>query len=229
MGHAGPTDRSTNPTMKSNNGTTTLSMRSILVSLVVIGIAAAAAGAGVMAHFSDEETSTGNSVQAGTLDLYFGETSAALAVENAAPGDSGMTTFTLRNDGTIDGVLSFNVTNLINSENDQNEPEQLVDTTAGEFDGELGNYLYVTMWVDEDGDAEFNSTVDTLVIDNELINDVEDVELEATSELTAESQKALVVEWTVGQEGNHAGNDIQSDGVSFDINVLLSQDMTADA
>lgn len=43
--------------------------RHLLVALVVIGLAGAAAGAGTFALFQDTESSTGNSVQAGTMDL----------------------------------------------------------------------------------------------------------------------------------------------------------------
>jgi predicted ribosomally synthesized peptide with SipW-like signal peptide len=45
--------------------------KSILVSLVTIGLLASVIGVGTYAFFSDTETSTGNTMTAGTLDLSF--------------------------------------------------------------------------------------------------------------------------------------------------------------
>jgi len=44
--------------------------KSILVSLVTIGLLASVIGVGTYAYFSDTETSTGNTMTAGKLDLY---------------------------------------------------------------------------------------------------------------------------------------------------------------
>lgn len=45
-------------------------MRSVAVALLLIGLVFAGAGYGTWAVYHDEETSTGNYVQAGTLDIY---------------------------------------------------------------------------------------------------------------------------------------------------------------
>jgi predicted ribosomally synthesized peptide with SipW-like signal peptide len=47
-------------------------MNQVLVSLLTIGVLASFIGIGTYAYFSDTETSTGNSVQAGILDLTLG-------------------------------------------------------------------------------------------------------------------------------------------------------------
>ena len=44
-------------------------MKRILVSLSIIGVAAAVAVGATLAYFGDTETSTGNTITAGSLDL----------------------------------------------------------------------------------------------------------------------------------------------------------------
>ncbi|WP_135662572.1 TasA family protein [Halorhabdus rudnickae] len=70
-----------------------LTRRRVLASILVIGLAAAAAGVGTFALFSDEETSE-NSISAGTLDLE--AVSGNFTVDNLYPtqstGDQSITT-----------------------------------------------------------------------------------------------------------------------------------------
>lgn len=93
-------------------------MQKVLFSLLLIGIVAAMAGAGTLAYFTDEETSTGNTFTAGTLDLELSPWSAyvqhskdgtatggtTFTIDNAAPGDSFDVYITLSNVGTLTGV-----------------------------------------------------------------------------------------------------------------------------
>jgi len=44
-------------------------MRKILLSLMIIGIAATMLGAGTMSYFSDSEIAAGNTFAAGAIDL----------------------------------------------------------------------------------------------------------------------------------------------------------------
>ncbi len=46
-----------------------MNTKSILMSVLMIGVVAMAAGAGTLAYFSDTETSTGNTFTAGTIDI----------------------------------------------------------------------------------------------------------------------------------------------------------------
>lgn len=87
-------------------------MKKQLMSIMVIGIAAIMLGAGTFAYFSDTETSTGSTFQAGTIDL---------AVNGENPWASAMFTFTdvkpcedlepfsinITNVGQNPGILSF--------------------------------------------------------------------------------------------------------------------------
>lgn len=82
-----------------------LTRRRVLGGMATIGAASAAAGAGTMALFSDSEGSTGNTIQAGTLDLTAGTTQAfSTNMQNIAPGDVTETLqITLSNVGSLSG------------------------------------------------------------------------------------------------------------------------------
>lgn len=79
-----------------------LTRRKVLGGLASIGAASAAAGAGTMAYFSDSETSSGNTVSAGTVDLD--SASQESVVVNSAPGDSASGTVSATYNGSISPV-----------------------------------------------------------------------------------------------------------------------------
>lgn len=65
--------------------------RRLLVGLIIIGIAAAGAGAGTMAWFSDTEQSADNTINAGTLDLD-APTGGSVTFQSIAPNETVPTT-----------------------------------------------------------------------------------------------------------------------------------------
>ncbi len=80
--------------------------KKILISLGVVGIAAAIAIGGTVAFFSDTETSTGNTFTAGAIDLGIDNTSYLNGVANA--GTSWSLTYDLDDDGgPADGEYLF--------------------------------------------------------------------------------------------------------------------------
>jgi predicted ribosomally synthesized peptide with SipW-like signal peptide len=130
--------------------------KKILVSVMVIGLVAALAGAGLYAYFSDTETSSNNTFTAGTLDLTVNGPgfSAPITLSNMKPGDdNGYYKWVLKNAGTLPGKISVTFSEIINSENGQTEPETIAENskyvnhrgelvTAGDpTNGELGQYL----------------------------------------------------------------------------------------
>jgi predicted ribosomally synthesized peptide with SipW-like signal peptide len=85
--------------------------KKILVSMMVIGLVATLAGAGLYAYFSDTETSTGNVFTAGTLDIKLadgdeaysdGVTATWKSPSNWAPGESVPAELRIYNDGSVD-------------------------------------------------------------------------------------------------------------------------------
>jgi predicted ribosomally synthesized peptide with SipW-like signal peptide len=93
-----------------------LTRRKVLGGLTAIGVGSAATGAGTMALFQDNETSTGNVVQAGTLDLNDGFSSSSIALGTGStglkPGDQGKVRLGLQNTGSIDGSLDVGISNV---------------------------------------------------------------------------------------------------------------------
>ncbi|MFC7142570.1 TasA family protein [Halosimplex aquaticum] len=89
-----------------------LNRRRVLGGIVTVGAAAAAAGAGTFAYFSDSEASNDNQVSAGTLDLTPESGSlATFAFSEVKPGATkGPHSWTLNNAGSIDGSLDVDVT-----------------------------------------------------------------------------------------------------------------------
>jgi predicted ribosomally synthesized peptide with SipW-like signal peptide len=117
-------------------------MKKVLISLSIIGAVAAIAIGATVAYLSDTETSTGNTFTAGTLDLKVGgkdDTEVVhIVLDNIKPGWSREYRWTIKNAGTLDGILWFEVTNIVNKDNGVIEPEQGAPGEDGTELGELG-------------------------------------------------------------------------------------------
>ncbi|GAA0652573.1 TasA family protein [Salarchaeum japonicum] len=185
-----------------------LTRRRVLASLLVISLAAAGAGAGTMAYFSDTETSTDNTVSAGTLDLQLddGDSDVTLVeVSEAAPGDSGSTTLNVSNNGTIDGTLSIDF-DVSSAENGIVEPEEGVDNSPS--DSELPENLQVKLTSDDAPNVGWVNASD-------LGTYSEFATLEAGEEVE------YTVEWRIVSD---AGNEIQSDSATVNATITLDQE-----
>ena len=150
-------------------------MKKILLSIGSIVFAGSILLGGTGAFLSDNETSTGNTFATGIIDLKVDNESYVtndLGVLVASPGtswtlsplagklffnfgdikpgDIGEDTISLHiNNNNAWACMNINVT--ATPENGQNDPELVVDPTAGINDGELQNNLYFSFWAD-DGD-----------------------------------------------------------------------------
>jgi len=158
-------------------------MKKILLSLATIGTVAALAFGLSSAFFSDTETSTGNLLQAGELDLKIDNESYYNGVLNTGttwgladlPGHLFFDFHDLKPDDYGEDTISLHVQNdawacmsISKTEDDDEtctEPELLDDSTCAEpdtdlADGELGSNLHFIFWAD-DGDnvLEENETV----------------------------------------------------------------------
>ena len=139
-------------------------MKKILISLAIIGVVAVIGVGATVAYFSDTETSTGNTFTAGTLDLKVngGDVFIPYAVGNLKPGESrGTDTYVITNTGSLPGILSLKVANVITNENGVIEPESAAGdaesvrldpdhyTIAASGYGELLDQVSLTFWVDD--------------------------------------------------------------------------------
>lgn len=122
-----------------------------LVTLIAVGTVVVQA---TRAVFSDTETSTGNTFSAGSIDLTVDDVNdpitAKFLATNMKPGSSYDTgCVTLKNVGTLDGVLTMSVNNLKSNENTLVEPEasigDVVDTEI-DPDGYHGNTGDGELW-----------------------------------------------------------------------------------
>lgn len=181
-----------------------LNRRRVLAGIGVIGAASAGAGAGTMALFSDTESSSGNTVQAGTLDLKVAGQNPLTANEAFgpfAPGDSKSYNVPLKNVGTIQGVLDFRLSGT-NSEGDNPESEPETQT-----DGDLGDHLMVTIEVG--GSQKAYGTF------NEVTGTYPDVATIAGGDSTNMKITMTLPEGT--------GNEVQGDVITADITFYLNQ------
>jgi spore coat-associated protein N len=130
-------------------------MKKILLSLLTIALVSAVAVGATRAYFSDTETSAGNTITAGTLDLKVGGQDgpavAHVTQTNIVPAAPWTTQrgqgFHLTNAGSVPGTVTATVKNLVNYENGCNAPEIVAgDVTCGATDGELGGLLIHTTW-----------------------------------------------------------------------------------
>ena len=196
-------------------------MKKILISLFTIAIVGALIGGGVTALFFDTEEVGQNVFTAGTLDLEVGGGNpVSFTLGNMQPGDSQQYSLRLTNTGSIPGELSVEFGSMTNNDNGLTEPESDVDSTGGDGEGELGQYLEIvivasTQPVPPGGTktvlfwAPLNGVGGTTVDVPEqwgLLEAGELVELKITFRLP-----------------DNTGNIVQSDSVAFDIILHLEQ------
>ena len=103
-----------------------------VAALLVMGLV----GGGTWAYFSDTETSAGNVLTAGTLDLETGSTTTVpMALEKLVPNTGQDYVITLSNVGDIDGTLSMTISTPVDTDVTTTEPE-----TTDELDVDTNTY-----------------------------------------------------------------------------------------
>lgn len=197
----------------------------ILASVVLISAVVAGGYAASQALFQDTETATDSSFTVGTLDLNVegenGQAFDSFDVTNiGADGTvSGGKTWTINNTGSLPGVLSFSLADLINAENGCNEPEALVDTTCanpGAGEGELGNAISTSVLLNGENVVSSNlSTANQGVYASQWDAQEQQVTIPAGQSVE------VTMNWATAPEDY--GNEIQSDSLSFDVAFTLEQ------
>jgi len=109
--------------------------KKILASLIIIGILGFALGWGTYSYFSDTETSTGNTFQAGTLDLKVNDfddpVGAVVTLDNMCPCQFEEVSVKLTNVGSQDGIVYIHITNVVDSEpTPDTEPEKKAEAPS---------------------------------------------------------------------------------------------------
>ena len=205
-------------------------MRKILLSLSIIGVVAAIAIGATFAYFNDVETSAGNTLSAGTIDLtvngqnpYSG--AAVITLYDVKPSEEQPTIYvSLRNVGTNEGIADLHIRLGFSTENIDSESEC-------EAEGKT--------WNEEDriceGEEILNENICEMIIydycydshrnwecDSEdsqgIIEPSEDVDLG----LLGPGTRRLWLSFHLDEE---AGNEYQGDTCTFDIDFTLHQIM----
>lgn len=211
----------------SDDKTIELNRRRILGGIVTIGAAAAAAGAGTFAAFSDTENSNGNTVQAGTLDLG-SPTSSGFGLTGLAPGDtvSGTVTSTYSSSSSINPIdvtasLSLSENDASSTPTDyttnltDNEFAQLIEVTTAELGDSNGNVY----------DILNNTSGSTTGPGGNKYTSLDDVVAHsipsgALSNVTPGDDVTLDIGGTFVST---AGNDAQGDGIDLGVTFTANQ------
>lgn len=102
-------------------------MKNIVIRLGIIAIVAALAIGATTAYFSDTETSTGNSIIAGTIDISINDTNpwtgGPYTIDDLKPGETSSLDFKVTNVGTNPVNISKKLYNIIGGEGVMSEPE----------------------------------------------------------------------------------------------------------
>ena len=207
---------------------------------MVIALACALIGGGIYAVFSDTEDSTGNVFTAGTLNLVPSTSGTGpvgkytvtaggdgingnVVFTTLAPGDSGSITWTLQNDGNLDGTLTMAST-VTFVENGSNEPESAVAGNNGGSNGDLDEYMGVRLT--RDGTYILGSATNYVPFSGlEAVLDA------ASESLTAGGTLTYVLEWAIASDVEGAGVDGEfgtADDVAEDDNIIQSDKATVD-
>jgi len=199
----------------------------------ILGLAIAAiliitlVGGGTWAYFSDTESSTNNSLTAGTLDLNVDGGDAAVttfSVSDVAPGDSGSGNTTLANVGSLSGELDASTSAITNTPG-------AGGTEYEGGSGELGANAQIALYVDVDQSGTWSSGDIGLKSDNTTYNNPTALDYatvdsygskswDAVETIAASASDDFVILWQVP---TGAGNDIQGDSASVNITFVLEQ------
>ena len=195
--------------------------KKVLVSLLLIGVIAAAAVGGTIAFFFARRTTTANRFTAGTLDLNVSSNGQALepfVIDNMGENGniSGTKTWVVKNTGTLPGRVFVRLQNVANQENGCNDQEKNAESACeADTEGELGGVVIAKVaWNGTDRVQSTLATADQSTI-GLAWNALPDIVLAPGEE------KNLTIHWATDENGY--GNEVQSDSLSFDLDVRLVQ------
>ncbi|MCU4801482.1 CalY family protein [Halobacteria archaeon HArc-gm2] len=201
-----------------------LSRRRVLGGIATVGAASAAAGAGTFAYFSDTETSDGNTINAGTLDLG-SSTGGTISLSNAVPGDTTSVTVTSTYSGSVDAEVDVDFSVAEDTITENSEPtSNSTELNATEF----AEYLEVTEASVDIGSTPHEEDLLSSVSDTNgnSLTDLADLVSAASfdsvtgNNVTDGEDVSVTLSLTFDE---NAGNDAQADGVDITIDLIAEQ------
>ncbi|WP_435102383.1 TasA family protein [Halarchaeum sp. P4] len=221
-----------------------LSRRKLLGGLGAIGATGAASGAGSFALFSDSEASTGNTVQAGSIDLTLSDgggtdqngVSGSFTLENAKPGQSSSGNISLENAGSLEAdhvEIKFEIADATDGDGPtgSDEADTAPDSAAG-----LAELIKVRSLVYPDTEDGFDLTAEITDANENGITDLDDIVthgiLDGIQPPPANNggSKGLFVGFEFvdtesdAYEGALTNNDFQGDSIDVEVHFALAQE-----
>lgn len=172
-------------------------------------------GISTFAYFSDTETSPGNQLTAGTLDLKTNDVDGVvqtLYATNMKPGDTiGPSTIQLKNAGSVAGLTLDIAFSYVESDGTPNTVNKNANDTAGMMEVTTLSY---------DGSNLLGSVSDVNGNGYKDIYDLVNADLTGQSGLNASATKNFDIAVQLRSE---TGNDYQADGISATMTFILNQ------
>ena len=170
---------------------------------------------GTWAYFSDTETSTGNQLTAGTLDLKTNDVDSVfqtLYATNLKPGDTiGPSTIQLKNAGSVAGSTLDIAFSYVESDGSPNTVNKNANDTAGMMEVTTLSY---------EGSSLLGSVSDANGNGYKDVYDLANADLSGQSGLNASATKNFDIAVQLRSE---TGNDYQADGITVTITFILDQ------
>ena len=211
-----------------------LTAKQMLASILVVGIGISGLGYGTYAYFEDTDSASGNTIQAGTIDIKINGSdtqSGMFSLTNAQPTDTVAQNFSVSNAGTT--AADHLQLGLAFAENDAGEPADpdlannlTASGTAAQI--EVTEFHYIqpngnTWDIDANvTDANGNGIVDLADVQNsaELDN------LQPPAENSGNTGYATITLQVANDDGSFTGTDedIMGDGIDITVDFSLMQD-----
>jgi hypothetical protein len=198
-----------------------------VLGLVISGIALIAVS--LLAYWSfsgDVQALADGQIMKGALDLRINDAKHNVKIldnlNNVMPGESGSRYVTLKNAGSIHGSLDILITSVINTGGSGGSRYE-------DGIGNLGDVAEIAAWIDLDEDAVFDPGLDLALNSNgsvvssalqwNIVNNFsEKTWINAIAGMDSGSLSRFYISWRIPPE---AGNEIQGDSLSFDVNFIL--------
>lgn len=203
-------------------------MKKILVSLMVVAMVATMLGLGIFAQFRDIDTSSGNYVEAGSLNLKIDnrdgpdDIGQTMKVTGLQPGETRTEEVSLRNAGSCPGTADFHILGpesghpIVNDENTCIDPEQDAGDDPASNEGELCKYLKIKISYDGVAVPGGEGYLTDLACQNFILGD-----------LPAGVTKTLTIEFSLDfsaeTDPDFDDDVIQTDRCLFDVEYSLDQ------
>jgi predicted ribosomally synthesized peptide with SipW-like signal peptide len=210
-----------------------------VLAVVLLILGGAVLGMSTYAYLTDTDSSSGNSAQAGTLDLSLddndGDVTTSFELTGAAPGESTSHTYDLKNTGSVSADHVDVSISASENDNGVSEPSDSgLDNELGSTDTQKHIKVVKYEYQDDGGTTKQNILGDVSDTNGNGIKDLNDVisqkatvdDLDAPQANGGNTTKLAITVEIADDSGSFTGTDedVMGDGVDIKIDVTLNQD-----